>query len=68
MRRFTSIPAHTADLNHHTEITLPVVPKLKYTLRLLVDDEEKELQRLDNRTWEPVKPLYAPCLFDMCTC
>jgi hypothetical protein len=41
-RRFTSIPAHTADLSHHTVITLQVVPKLKYALRLLVDNDERE--------------------------
>jgi hypothetical protein len=65
---FTLIPAHTADLVHHTEIILPVIPRLKYSLRLLVDNEEKDLQRIDNRTWEPAKPLYAPCFFDTCTC
>ena len=55
-----SISAHTTDLNHHIEITLQVVPKLKYELRLLVDDEERELQRISNRTWGPAKPLYVP--------
>ena len=60
MARFTSIPAHTADLNYHTEITLKVTPKLQYTLRLLVDDRDRELLRINNRTWEPAKPLYAP--------
>jgi len=54
-------------ISHHTDITLQVVPKLKYTLSLLVDDEERELQRIDDRTWEPAKPLYAPCFFDTCT-
>jgi len=68
MRRFTSVPAHTADLGHDTEITLQVIPKLKYTLRLLVDNRERELLRINNRTWEPAKPLYTPCLFDTCTC
>ena len=63
-----SIPAHTADLNHHTEITIQVVPKMKYELRLLVDDEERELQRIRNRTWEPAKPLYVPRFFYTCTC
>jgi len=67
-RRFTSIPAQATDFSHHTEITLQVIPKLKYSLRLLVDNEERELQRINNQTWEPAKPLYAPCLFDTCTC
>ena len=66
-RRFVSILIHTADLSHHTEITLQDDPKLKYTLRLLVDSEERELRRIDNRTWEPTQRLYAPCFFDMCT-
>ena len=59
MRRFASILIHIADLSHHSEITLQDVPKLKYTLRLLVDNEEKKLQRMDNRTWEPAQRLYA---------
>jgi len=63
MRLFTSILIHTADLSHHSEITLQDVPKLRYTLRLLVDNEERELQRIDNRTWEPAQRLYVPlCL------
>jgi hypothetical protein len=67
MRRFSLIPAHTTDLSHHTEITLQVLPKAKYALRLIVDNEERELQRINIRTWEPAKPLYAPSLFDTCT-
>ena len=59
MQRFTSISIHTADLSHHSEITLQDVPKLKHSLRLLVDSEEKGLRRMDNRTWEPVQRLYA---------
>jgi len=66
-RRFTSITVHTADLRHHTGITIQVVPKLKYALRLFVDNEERELQRINNRTWEPAQPLYAPGFFDACT-
>ncbi len=64
MRLFTSILIHTADLSHHPEITIQDVPKLKYTLRLLVDNEVRELQRMDNRTWEPAQHLYVPCFFD----
>ena len=60
----TSILAHTADLRHHTGITLQAVPKIKYALRLLVDSEERELQRINNWTWEPVQPLYAPHFLD----
>ena len=67
MQLFTSILIQNADLSHHSEITLQDVPKLKYTLRLLVDNEERELQRMDNRTWEPAQRLYVPCFFDRCT-
>jgi hypothetical protein len=35
----------------HTEITLQDVPKPEYTLRLLVESRDIELQRKDNRTW-----------------
>ena len=62
-RRFTSIPAHTTDLTHHTEITLQVVPKTKYELSLLVDNEKKELREISDGTWEPAKPLYALVFF-----
>ena len=68
MSRFTSILPHTADLRHHTGITLQVVPKMKYALRLLVDNEERELQSINNRTWEPAQPLYASRFFDTYTC
>ena len=68
MRRFTSISAHTADLRDHTGITLQDVPKMKLTLRLFVDNEERELQRINSRTWEPAQPLYAPRFFETCTC
>ena len=67
-RRFTSITAHTADLRHHTGITLQIIPKLKYALWLFVDNEGIELQRTNNQTWEPAQPLYVPGFFDMCTC
>ena len=59
MRRFTSISAPTADLRHHTGITLQVVPKMKHALRLLVDNEERTLRRINIGTWEPTQPLYA---------
>ena len=67
MRRFTLILAHTADLRHHIGVTLQGAPKMKYTLRLLVDNEERGLRGTSNRTWEPAQPLYAPRFFDTCT-
>ena len=65
--RFTSISVHAADLRHHTGIILQVVPKMKYMLRLFVDDQERELQKINNQTWEPAQPLYAPRFFDTCS-
>ena len=50
-----------------TGITLQAVPKMKYALRLLIDNEERELQRINNWTWEPAQPLYAPRFLDPCT-
>ena len=66
-RRFASILAHTADFRHHAGITLQAVPKMKYALRLFVDNEERELERINNWTWEPAQPLYAPRFNYMCT-
>ena len=66
-KRFISILVHAADLRHHIGVTLQAVPKMKYALRLLVDNEEREIQRTNNRTWEPVQPLYAPRFFDTYT-
>ena len=63
-KRLTSIIVHTAHPRHHTGITLQVAPKMKYTLRLLVHDEERELRRINNRAWEPAQPLYAPRFSD----
>jgi len=67
MWRFPSILVHIADLGHYTGITLQDVPKLKIALRLLVDNEERELRRIDKRTWEPVQRLYVPCFFNKFT-
>ena len=67
MQFFTSILIHTANLSHHSEIALQDVPRLKYALRLFVDNEEREMQRINNRTWAPAQRLYAPCFFDKFT-
>ena len=56
---FHSIWAYTADLGQHTEIILQDIPKLKCTLRLLVDNEERELQRQDIQTWALAQRLYV---------
>ena len=62
VRRFISITARPTDLGHHTEITLQDVPKFKYRLTLFVENEERNLLRMENnRTWLLRQPLYVPC-------
>jgi hypothetical protein len=60
VRPFTSIYIHTAHFGYHTEITLQDVPHREYTLRLLVENVGRELQRKDNSTWTPAQRQYAP--------
>jgi hypothetical protein len=55
--KVTSIPLISGQ---HTEITLQDVLNHKHTLRLIVENEEKELQRKDNRTWTPTQRPYVP--------
>ena len=55
MRRFTSIYIHTAHFGHNTEITLQDVPNRAYTLRLFVENVEREVQRKDDHTWTPAQ-------------
>ena len=61
MRRFPSIQAIPL-ISGHTEITLQDIPKHRLTLRLFVENEEKELQREDNQTWALVQRAYVICL------
>ena len=60
MRPFTSIYIHTAHFGYHTEITLQDVPNRAYTLRLFVENAEREVQMRDHQTWTPVQRLYVP--------
>ena len=62
MRRFTSIYIHTSHLSDHTEITLQDVPNRQYTLRLFVENVERELQKNDDHTWTPAQSQYVPFL------
>jgi len=57
---------YTADLGYHTEITLKDVPNREYTLRLFVEDGERELQKTGNRSWTPARRQYALCSFTKC--
>ena len=56
---FHSIWTYTADFGQYTEIILQDVPKLKCTLRLSVDNEERELRRQDSQTWALAQHLYV---------
>ena len=60
MRRFASIEVHTAHYTRHTEITLQDIPKLKYTLRLFIGNDERELRKEPNWTWTPAQRSYVP--------
>ena len=60
MRRLTSIYIHTSHFSKHTEITLQDVPNREYTLRLFVENVERELQKKDDYTWIPVQRQYVP--------
>ena len=70
--RFNS--GQTADFGQHTEITLQDIPKYRLTLRLFVENEEKELQTEDSLTWALVQRAYVTCLlipcnpYSMCVC
>jgi len=59
VRRFTSIHIHPAHFGYHTEITLQDVLNQEYTLRLFVENVEKELQKKDNHTWTLAQRQYV---------
>ena len=58
--RFTSIYIHTSHFSKHIEITLQDVPNWEYTLRLFVENVERELQKKDDHIWTPVQRQYVP--------
>ena len=60
--RFTTIYIHTSHFDKHTEITLQDVPNREYTLRLFVENVERELQKKDDYTWIPAQRQYDPFL------
>ena len=53
MWHFTSIYIHTTHFGSHTEITLQDIPNQAYTLRLSVENVEREVERKNNHTWTP---------------
>jgi hypothetical protein len=61
VRRLTStIYVHATDFEHQIEITLQNVLHREYTLRLFVENEERELLTIDHRTWTPTQRPYVP--------
>jgi len=60
VRRFASIEVYAAYYTQHTEITLQDIPRLKYTLRLFIGNDERDLRREDNWTWTPAQRSYVP--------
>ena len=60
MRRLTSIYLHIAHFDQYTDIALQDVPNREYTLRLFVENVERELQQKDNSTWALAHRLYVP--------
>jgi len=50
---------HTSHFSKHTEITLQGVPNREYTLRLFVENVERELQKKDDHTWVPAQRQYV---------
>jgi hypothetical protein len=58
VRLFTPIHVLAADFGQRPEIRLQEVPNREYSLRLFVDNVEKELQEENNRAWTPAQRLY----------
>ena len=50
----------SSHFSKHTEITLHDVPNRDYTLRLFVENVERELQKKDDHTWTPAQRQYVP--------
>ena len=60
VRRFTLIHIHTSHFSKNADITLQDVPNREYTLRLFVENVERELQKKDDHTWTPVQRQCVP--------
>jgi hypothetical protein len=56
---FTPIHVLAADVGQCTEIRLQEVPNRQYSLRLFMDNVEKELREENNRAWTPAQRLYV---------
>jgi len=51
---------HSTDLGYHIEITFQDDLNRECTLRLFIENQEKELETKDNRTWTPTQRAYVP--------
>ena len=60
MRRYTLIDVYATDLAQHIEITLQDDLNREFTLRLFVENQERELETKDNRIWTPTQRAYVP--------
>ena len=67
MRRFASIYIHIAHFRRHADITLQDVPNREYTLRVFVENVEREIQRKDNYTWTLAQRPYVRYFANTCT-
>ena len=63
----TSNHIHNAHSRQHAEIILQGIPNWECTLRLFVENVERELQKEDNQTWTLTQRPYVPSFPTMCT-
>jgi len=60
VRRFTLIDVYATDLAQHIEITLQDDLNREFTLRLFVENQERDLETKDNQIWTPTQRAYVP--------
>jgi len=60
VRARATLHLRTSHFSKHTEITLQDIPNREYTLRLFVENVERELQKKDDHTWTPAQRQYVP--------
>ena len=60
VRARAALHVHTSHFSKHTEITLQDTPNQEYTLRLFVENVERELQKKDDHIWTPAQRQYVP--------
>ena len=51
---------HATDLSQHIEITFQDDQNRECTLRLFIENQEKEVETKDNQTWTPTQRAYVP--------